>query len=255
MEFCIVFIGDAAYISTQHQLIMGEFVMRSCIILDIETTGYPFETLDQSQRDYLLKFAYSNEEREEEIQRVNLYPYTASIVCIGMLNVHTEIARIHVVAGEELVDWESEDGKAQFCIGDECAVLQRFWNDVCAYERIVTFNGRMFDAPFLHVRSALLGVRSSRNLMPPRYNSATHYDLMEQLTFYHATRRFSLDFICTAFGIDSPKRHGVTGHDINKLVKDGCIRDIAEYNERDLRATRELYLLWMSSLPSVDRNV
>ena len=35
-------------------------------------------------------------------------------------------------------------------------------------------------------------------------------DLLDQLTFYGASRRFSLDFYCRAFGIPSPKAGGVT---------------------------------------------
>ncbi len=224
--------------------------MRSRVVLDIETSGVPFETLDQSRQDYLLKFAYSEEDREEERRKINLYPYTASIVAIGMLNVDTLASRVYYTASpDDETDWTSEDGRSQFVPCDECRMLECFWKDVDAYEQIITFNGRMFDAPFLHIRSAMLGVRASRSLMPPRYHSATHFDLMEQLTFFHATRRFSLDFLCTSFGIDSPKRHGVTGHDINAFVAAGRFREIAEYNERDLRATRELFLSWMNSWP------
>jgi hypothetical protein len=58
------------------------------------------------------------------------------------------------------------------------------------------------------------------------------------------TRRFSLDFICTAFGIDSPKRHGVTGHDMNALFAAGAYERIAEYNVGDLVATAELFRIW-----------
>ncbi len=228
--------------------------MRSRVVLDIETSGVPFETLEQSQQDYLLKFALSEEDREEERRKVNLYPYTASIVAIGMLNVDTECARVYYTATEgDAGAWVSEDGRTQFVPAGEQEMLEEFWKDVAVFEQVITFNGRMFDAPFLHIRSAMLGVCASRSLMPPRYNSATHLDLMEQLTFFHATRRFSLDFLCAAFGIDSPKRHGITGHDINAFAAAGRFREIAEYNERDLRATRELYLRWTNSWPGATR--
>ncbi|MCZ7555376.1 MAG: ribonuclease H-like domain-containing protein [Bacteroidia bacterium] len=228
--------------------------MRSRIILDIETSGVPFDSLDAEQQQYLLKFTISEEDREEEKRKVNLYPYTASVVAIGMLNVDSEAARVYYLPGEADEEaWTSPDGRTEFIPLDERSMLEFFWRDVRPYEQIITFNGRMFDAPFLHVRSAMLGVPASRSLMPPRYNSTSHFDLMEQLTFFHATRRFSLDFLCTAFGIDSPKRHGVTGHDINAFVAAGRFRDIAVYNERDLRATRELYLRWMHSWPGGDR--
>jgi 3'-5' exonuclease len=228
--------------------------MRSRIILDIETSGVPFETLDASQQEYLLKFTISEEDREEEKRKVNLYPYTASVVAIGMLNVDSEAARIYYLTDEgDTGPWASTDTRTEFIPSDERNMLECFWRDIEPYDQIITFNGRMFDAPFLHVRSAMLGVSASRSLMPPRYSSSHHFDLMEQLTFFHATRRFSLDFLCTAFGIDSPKRHGVTGHDINAFVAAGRFREIAEYNERDLRATRELFLRWMNCWPGGDR--
>ena len=39
-----------------------------------------------------------------------------------------------------------------------------------------------FDCPFLMMRSAILGVKPTRNLMPNRYYM-THIDLLDQLTF------------------------------------------------------------------------
>ena len=74
------------------------------------------------------------------------------------------------------------------------------------------------------------------------------------MTFYGvsgrdgAARRFNLDFYCKAFGIESPKSHGVTGRDINALLAGGCQREIAEYCVRDVRATVLLYQLWKERL-------
>lgn len=223
--------------------------MMSRVVLDIETSGVPFDTLDEDAQTYLLKFAYGDDEREEEKRKVNLYPYTARIICIGMLNIDSGQARVYVEGGEEDEPWDSEDATTRYIPVGEREMLERFWEDIAPYRQIVTFNGRGFDAPFLHVRSALLGVKASRNLMPPRYGSSSHFDLLDQLTFFHATRRFNLDFLCTAFGIDSPKRHGITGHDMNALTAEGRFREIAEYNARDLRATRDLYLRWMAAQP------
>jgi hypothetical protein len=86
---------------------------------------------------------------------------------------------------------------------------------------VVTFNGRGFDVPFIYLRSALLNVPiSKKNWLGYRYATEPHCDLAEQLTFYSvsgrdgAARRFNLDFYCKAFGIESPKSHGVTGMDV-----------------------------------------
>ena len=68
-----------------------------------------------------------------------------------------------------------------------------------------------------------------------KYATEPHCDLAEQLTFYGvsgregAARRFNLDFYCKAFGIESPKSHGVTGMDVNDLLAAGKRREIAEY--------------------------
>jgi hypothetical protein len=81
--------------------------------------------------------------------------------------------------------------------------------------------------------------------------------LAEQLTFYGvsgrdgAARRFNLDFYCKAFGIESPKSHGVTGRDINSLLAEGRHRDIAEYCLRDVKATVLLYQIWRDRLAGI----
>ena len=110
--------------------------------------------------------------------------------------------------------------------------------------KFVTFNGRGFDCPVLMLRSAMLGVKATKNLMPYRYKTDFHVDLLEQMTFYNAYRKFNLDFYCKAFGIDSPKSHGVTGHDVKPLFKSGEYGKIARYCAGDLWATRELYMKW-----------
>lgn len=218
--------------------------MMSRVVFDIETAGFPFESLDPQQQEYLLRFAETDDERAQERLKVNLYPYTAEVVSIGMLNADSLRGLVLVQAPEGTPPWHGNDGAIEFIPGDERTLLVRFWDIITRYDQFVTFNGRGFDCPFLMIRSAMLGVRASRNLMPPRYDASAHCDLLEQLTFHGAFRKFSLDFICTAFGIDSPKRHGVTGLDINALHRGGSFREIAEYNARDLFATAELYHRW-----------
>jgi predicted PolB exonuclease-like 3'-5' exonuclease len=98
------------------------------------------------------------------------------------------------------------------------------------------------------VRSALLGVRPTRNLVPYRYSATDHCDLLDQLTFYGASRKFSLDFYCKGFGITSPKEGGVTGLDMGMFFEQKRFREIAEYCLGDVRATAELFRRWQSYL-------
>jgi predicted PolB exonuclease-like 3'-5' exonuclease len=141
---------------------------------------------------------------------------------------------------------------------DETELLTEFWNVARHYDGIITFNGRGFDVPFIYLRSALLNVPISRkDWLGYRYSTEPHCDLAEQLTFYGvsgrdgAGRRFNLDFYCRAFGIESPKRQGVTGMEVGRLFEERRYREIADYCLRDVRATVELYHIWRERLGGV----
>ena len=217
------------------------------VVFDIETLGFPFESFADTQREYLMKFAGTEEEKAEVLQRLNLSPLTARIIAIGMLNPDSNQGKVLYDAPQE-EPWSSEDGMIQFVAGDERAILEEFWKTITHYAQFITFNGRSFDCPFILLRSALLGVKATKNLMPYRYASNEHCDLMEQFTFYGAVRKFNLDFYCKAFGIKSPKSSGITGLDLGPLHNEHRYREIAEYCIGDVRATAELYHRWQANL-------
>ena len=219
----------------------------SRVVIDIETLGFPFESFDEVRQEYLLKFAETDAEREEAVRRLSLYPTTAQVIAIGMLNPDTNHGKV-IFQAEERIDTFSEDEQVQFVSCSEEEILRQFWNDVTRYDQFVTFNGRGFDCPFLLLRSAILRIKPSRNLMPYRYEPSIHCDLLDQLTFYGATRKFSLDFYCKSFGIESPKSHGITGLDLGRLFGEKRFRDIADYCLGDVRATAELFRRWEENL-------
>ena len=221
--------------------------MISRVVFDIETLAYPFDSFDEAQQAYLTKLAKSEEERIEAIQRLSLTPLTAQVLAIGMLNPDTHQGKVFYLGPEEsrsLVD----DGLVSLVPCSEKEILENFWNSVSHYKQIITFNGRGFDCPFVMLRSALLGVKPTRNLMGYRYATNEHCDLLEQLSFYGATRRFNLDFYCKAFGITSPKEEGITGLDMAQLYGEKRFREIAEYCLRDVKATAELFNRWSAHL-------
>lgn len=217
------------------------------VVFDIETLGLPFENFDSVQQEYLLKFADTEEKREAEIQKLNLHALTAQVIAIGMLNPETMGGKVFYqsTVGER---FHSDDGKVEFISGSEPEILTGFWEAIRHYNQFITFNGRSFDCPFLMLRSSIVGIHPTRNLMPYRYDAATHCDLLEQLTFYGVTRKFNLDFYCKAFGIRSPKSEGMTGLDLGPLFREGRFRDIAQYCLGDIRATAELFKRWDSFL-------
>ncbi|MEX0602156.1 MAG: ribonuclease H-like domain-containing protein, partial [Bacteroidota bacterium] len=181
----------------------------SRVVIDIESLAFPFASFDTSQQEYLLKFAATNREKEEALQKLNLFPTTARILAIGMVNPDTN-AGLVLYQGEGTEQF-SADHNARFVAGTEPELLHTFWDVLRRYDQFITFNGRAFDCPFLMLRSSILNIRPSRNLMPYRYDSSVHCDLLEQLTFYGTAKRFSLDFYCKTFGIESPKSRGITG--------------------------------------------
>ena len=215
----------------------------SHIVLDIETLGFPIESFDETQQKYLLKFAETDSDRIETIQKLSLYPTTAQIIAIGMLNPETNHGKI-LFQSDDPLDYYSDDEFIHFKSGTEKEIIEQFWLDIGHYDQFVTFNGRAFDCPFLMLRSAILQVLPTRNLMPYRYDASIHCDLLDQFTFNGALRKFNLDFYCKSFGVESPKMHGVTGLDMKQLTEEKLFREIAEYNLRDLRATAELFRRW-----------
>ncbi len=135
----------------------------------------------------------------------------------------------------------------------EKEMLESFWTGAKAYGEFVTYNGRGFDAPFLAIRSAVHGVKPTKDLLEGRYlyqqRSCKHIDLQDQLTFYGAwNKKPSLHLFCRAFGIESPKASGTTGDDVAALYANKKYLDIARYNAGDLHATAALYKRWDETL-------
>ena len=217
------------------------------IVFDIETLGFPLDSFDEKQQEYLMKFARSDEEKVEAMQKLNLSPLTAKVIAIGMINPDSNQGKVFYDAPNTEA-WSSEDGMIQFVPSGEREMLEEFWKTMSHYAQFITFNGRSFDCPFIMLRSALLGVKATRNLMPYRYAANEHCDLMEQFTFYSAIRKYNLDFYCKAFNIRSPKSGGITGLDLGALHAEGRYKEIAEYCVGDVKATAELYHRWQGLL-------
>ena len=215
----------------------------SRIIFDIESLGFPLESFDAETQSYLLRFAETDEKVEEVKKNLNLHPLTAQILCIALYNPDTQNGKVFFQSNTH-EEFQSDDERCHYISGTEEEILRRFWEIIPKYDQFITFNGRGFDCPFIMLRSAKLGIPTSRNLMPYRYDPGTHCDLLDQLTYYQVTRRFSLDFYCKAFGIESPKAKGITGLDMRSLVDQQRHRDIARYCYGDVVATAELFRRW-----------
>ena len=234
------------------------------LVFDIETTALPLDHFDETQREYLFRDAEKIPDetgraaRRVELERMlNLWPLTARVICIAMLNTETQRGQVLFTA-EDHEEGAAEAGPVEFvpCV-DEAELLAAFWDVAKHYDTVVTFNGRGFDVPFIYLRSALMNVPISRkDWLGYRFATEPHCDLADQLTFYSgprdgAARRFNLDFYCKAFGIESPKAQGVTGMDVTQLVNEGRYREIADYCLRDVQATVQLHRIWKERLAGI----
>lgn len=215
----------------------------SKLIVDIETIGFDFESFEKKTQEYLLKYEKTEEEKEDAKKRLGLYPLTGEIVTIGMLNPETMKGRVLFQSCGEKMEKFEENG-ILYESGTEKEILEIFWEQAKNYTQIITFNGRSFDAPFLVFRSAKHEIRVTKNLLGYRYDYKEHCDLLDQLTFYGAMRKYNLDFYAKFFGIKSSKEGGIDGGMVGEMYKSGKYLDIARYCVGDLVATKELYDCW-----------
>jgi hypothetical protein len=227
------------------------------LILDVETVGERFEELDAATQESLTRWIVRESSDDAEYRRaledlkdgLGFSPLTGQIVAIGVLDYHRNEGAVYYQAPDEKPAEIAEQG-ITFKAMAEPEMLRKFWEAAQKYRTFITFNGRGFDIPFLMVRSAVHGIRPTKDLMRGRYlyqhdPEAVHIDLYDQLSFYGAVRRKgSLHLWCRAFGIESPKAGGVTGDDVGPLFSAKRYLDIARYNVGDLRATRALYERW-----------
>ena len=235
------------------------------LVFDIETSAVPLDSFDESSQEYLMRPANNlptsedQEAKREELTRMmNLWPFTAQVVCIAMINAETLRGQVIFIADDFESNTRDVTGVDFMPVMDEVELLNQFWAVARHYDKVVTFNGRQFDVPFLYLRSAQLDVPITRkNWLGYRFATEPHCDLAEQLTFYNvsgrdgAARRFNLDFYCRVFGIESPKSHGVTGMDVNQLMEEERYEEIAEYCLRDVFATVKLFDIWKARLAGI----
>jgi predicted PolB exonuclease-like 3'-5' exonuclease len=198
------------------------------IVLDIETVGQRVEEIPERAFEYLLRSigrdAPDPEElerrREDLVSRLGLDPTTGRVICIGVLDIATEAGKT-------------------FSAREEKELLLSFWQwmESAAPTYFVSFSGRRFDVPYLHVRSAIHGIVPAR---PIPLHASAHFDVREALEGDDRRRRGSLDYFCAIFGVPSPKTE-MDGERVAQAFEEGRIEDIERYCLSDCRATLALY--------------
>lgn len=211
------------------------------------------ETTKEVVTRWIKKEAGSDDEYRialEELKNgLGFSPLTGQIAAIGTLDHDTQKGAVYFQAPGKTVEDNEEKG-VKLRKMEEKEMLAKFWEVARHYSEFVSFNGRGFDVPFIMVRSAVYGVRPTKDLMSSRYlgsqrQDARHIDLQDQLSFYGTVRRKgNLHLWCRAFSIESPKAQGITGDMIGQLFAEKKYLDIARYNVGDLFATSRLFEVW-----------
>lgn len=225
---------------------------RRPLVIDIETIGVDWEDIDEDIQTYLLNRSRSPEDRKKVPGRLGLNPGTGRIVAIGMWRPDENKGGVlleHTGHGpadggeapEGFGRWEPFEEDAMVYRHNEAGILQEFWRYLKeGVGTIITFNGRSFDGPYLMIRSAILGVAPTRNLIPYRYSFEEHCDLAEVLSFFRASPLYSLEFWCDRFGIPSPKGD-MDGSQVGEAYRQGGHDEIGRYCLQDVQATAALY--------------
>lgn len=231
----------------------------STLILDIETVGEKFDQMDETTQHLMTESIERRVENKSERaklvtqmkEELGLSPLTGHIVAIGVLDYEKDKGTVYFDPGKDKHHEVIEDNYI-FKPISESDMLARFWQGAANYDTFVTYNGRCFDIPYIIVRSAVHGIKPTKNLMSNRYLSmqrdARHIDLKDQLNFYGAVdprRQGSLHLWTRTFGIETPKG-AMSGYEVGKYFAEGKILDIVRYNARDVTATASLYQRWQA---------
>jgi hypothetical protein len=209
-------------------------------VFDIETAPLPEAEIPPALVE---KLQAAEPEGDDWKSMLGLYSLSAQVVCIGMLN--PESGRGSMLYDDrhgELSNLDLPPGYDFSLVGgDEKAILERFWADAARFSRMISYNGRGFDVPFLMQRSLIREVDVTTNLLPPRFQlNRNHLDLQDVLSTFRATRPYGLAPWTQAVGASSPKEGSVAGAEVGEAFHAGRTAEIVEYCARDVVATSKL---------------
>jgi 3'-5' exonuclease len=200
--------------------------MASFLILDIETIPDPDLPSAQSI---------------DGIDRVPAAPHN-QIVCIGALQIDSGYqARKIKIIGNGL----SESGMVNALVN----VLFKY------SPTIVTFNGRGFDMPVIAARCLRYGIpfRSyyQNREMRYRYSTDGHFDIMDYVSDFGATKPAKLDTVAKLCGM--PGKVGVAGSDVAAMVTRGELDAVKAYCLCDVAQTAGVFLRVQLVRGEIDR--
>lgn len=226
------------------------------LVFDVEFVSENWDDFDETTQKDLTKRVPDKKTDPKGYEKEMAYvkdqlvfsPLTGFICAIGVYDIDSEKGAVYYQDPTGKLSDIEEDG-IKYVPMSEPEILIKFWALAETADEFISFFGRRSDVPYISIRSAVHGIRPSKDLLSNRFNSsrfpgAVHYDLAELLTFYGAAMyKGSLHRWCRAFGIPSPKGD-MEASMVTENFYAGKGLEIAKYNVGDLYATAALFHKW-----------
>lgn len=157
-----------------------------------------------------------------------------SIVCIGALIAHREQGY-----------WAVDAIGAPF-VGErtEAQLISAFVDRIAQLApQLVTFNGNSFDLPVLRYRAMINSVSAPGLSLRPYFNRYTNdaLDLCDLLSSFSPNSKATLNELSRIMGLPG-KPDGIAGGEVERYVREGRIKEVANYCETDVVNT---YRIWL----------
>ncbi|HET6527804.1 MAG TPA: 3'-5' exonuclease [Balneolaceae bacterium] len=228
--------------------------LEKILFLDIETVPevYNYTELDEAKRslwDIKSKYKQRNGLTAEEVyEQAGIYAEFGKIVCISVGLIKRGAS--HQIRLKSFYGHDEKQLLEEFI-----SLLDEHYNTdrhlLCAH------NGKEFDFPYLARRILINGLSlpDLLNIASKKPWEINHLDTMELWKFGDYKHYTSLDLLTNIFNIPSPK-NDITGADVSKVYwEDEDVDRIAEYCEKDVLATAQLFLRYQGQSLIADENV
>lgn len=228
-----------ALVDEGHALVEGLLV--DTLVFDIETVpAVELRKVPPTVAQAVTKYADRQDWDEGKV--MSLSPYFGKVVAMaigdGELPVDEQKQTVFVVPPDdvavrgELPPWVRPVTEQE--------LLQAFWALAGHASVVVTYNGRNFDVPFLIGRSLIHDIPVRVDLQGNPFALRPHLDLYMAMGGRHGRGPASLDVVCWALGMPSPKEV-MDGSMVATSYAKGDVGKIAEYNAGDVKATTAVY--------------
>lgn len=218
-----------------------EGLLVDTLVLDIETVpAVELRKVPPTVAQAVTKYADRQDWDEGKV--MSLSPYFGKVVSLAVGDGEAPVEEQQVTVFAVPPDDVAVRGELPEWVRPvtEQELLQAFWALAGHASVVVTYNGRDFDLPFLTGRSLIHDIPVRVDLQSNPFAMRPHLDLYLAMGGRHGRGPMSLDVVCWALGMPSPKEV-MDGSMVATMYAKGDVGKIAEYNAGDVRATTAVY--------------